>query len=86
MIITKVKAPRFKVGRKFINEYELRTLMIEVKKGEKPSGIVVTDEEGTKVTIDSEGLLSENLKGLQLADTLSMKLFFLRSPLKDFDI
>jgi hypothetical protein len=86
MTITKVNPPRFKIGRKFINEYELRTLMIEVKKGLKPSGSIVTDEDGTKSVIGSDGLLSKEVIGLGLADKLALKLFFLQtnSTLADF--
>ena len=81
MNITKVNPPRFKIGKKFINEYELRTLLIEIKKGEKPSGITVTDEtSGTKAVITALGTLSEKLEGLALADELAMKLFFISNP------
>jgi transposase-like protein len=41
VMITRIKAPKFRVGRCILNEYELRQLQLEVAKGLKPSGMVV---------------------------------------------
>lgn len=41
MEITRIKNPKFKVGRFVLNEYELRQLQYEVAQGLKPSGISV---------------------------------------------
>ena len=42
MEITRIKNPKFKVGRFVLNEYELRQLQLEVAQGLKPSGLRVT--------------------------------------------
>ena len=39
MKITRIKAPKFKVGRFVLNEYELRQLQYEVAQGLKPQRI-----------------------------------------------
>lgn len=41
MEITRIKNPKFRVGKFILNEYELRQLQLEVAKGLKPSGIKV---------------------------------------------
>ncbi len=41
MEITRIKNPKFRIGRFILNEYELRQLQLEVAKGLKPSGIIV---------------------------------------------
>lgn len=41
MEITRIKSPKFRVGRYILNEYELRQLQLEVAQEIKPSGIVV---------------------------------------------
>ena len=65
MIITRVKAPKFKVGRYVLNEYELRTLMLEVAEGKKPAGIIVTEGKHTAEILHT-GILSHNLPGLAI--------------------
>ena len=42
-MITRIKPPKFKVGRNVLNEYELRLLMVEVARGLKPAGIKVKE-------------------------------------------
>jgi hypothetical protein len=42
MLITRIKPPKFRVGRYILNEYELRQLQLEVAQGLKPFGIKVT--------------------------------------------
>lgn len=43
-MITRIKPPKYKLGRYSLNEYELRQLMLEVAKGEKQAGQYIKDE------------------------------------------
>jgi hypothetical protein len=72
MNITRIKPPKFKVGRYVLNEYELRTLMTEVAEGKKPAGIKVTEGRQT-AEILSTGRLSHNLDGLSIASMETLK-------------
>lgn len=85
MKITKVRPPKFRVGRNILNEYELRNLMLEVCNGERPAGIVVKDEKGFTATIQYDGGLSDNLFGLALMSgyTLAMiRVRRIKQPIK----
>lgn len=56
MEITRIKEPKFKVGRYVLNECELRQLQLEVSQGLKPVGIVVKDlTNGKSSTIGESG-------------------------------
>lgn len=79
MNITRVKPPKFKVGRYTLNEYELRTLMIEVAEGKKNAGIRVKDSNGNVGTILSSGFLDYNLKGFGMCSKLAMKILYLKN-------
>jgi hypothetical protein len=75
MIIKRINPPMFTINDEQYNEYELRQLMLDVAKGEIDAFINVTDSDGLTATIDSLGRLSNELKGLVLADNLSLELF-----------
>lgn len=70
MEITRIKVPKFRVGRYVLNEYELRQLMLDVALGVKPAGIEVRDEYGVIATIRKDGGLSVNLEGLAISARL----------------
>jgi hypothetical protein len=55
MLITRIKTPKFKVGRYTLNEYELRQLQLEVAQGLKPAGIKVRSLNGQTVSITENG-------------------------------
>lgn len=74
MDITRIKAPKFRVGRHVLNELELRQLQLEVAKGIKPAGIVVVDIKGVRARIDEFGGLSEGLEGLSTSTDLKFEL------------
>lgn len=76
--VKRITPPVFKVGRYKINEYELRNLMLEVARGEKPSGIVVKDSTGTTATVLENGSLSNNLKGLELNSLFTLEMLKIR--------
>lgn len=74
MEIKRIKAPKFRVGRYVLNEYEFRNLQLEVALGIKPAGIKVTDSEGKKFVILEHGSLSDNTNGLSIAHDLKYQL------------
>lgn len=74
MEITRVKAPKFRVGRYVLNEYELRTLMLEVARGEKPANIKVKCSDGNVSIIREDGILTDALTGLDIAGKLCIEL------------
>jgi hypothetical protein len=77
MEITRVQPPKFRVGKHLLNEYELRTLMLEVAQGKKPAGIKVKCSEGNISTIRKDGVLTEKLTGLDLAVSLTFQMLAL---------
>lgn len=76
--VKRITPPVFKVGRYKLNEYELRNLMVEVARGEKPSGIVVKDSTGTTATVLENGSLSNNLKGMEVNSLFTMEILKIR--------
>ena len=54
--ITRIKAPKYRVGRYVINEYELRNMQLEVVKGLREP-FTVTDESGAKFLLNKYGTL-----------------------------
>ena len=76
--ITRIKAPKYKVGRYSLNEYELRILMLEVAKKEKPFGQSVKDQEGRVATIKENGSLSCNLFGMDINSNAQIQIIKLR--------
>jgi len=79
MNFTRIKPPKFRVGRYLLNEYELRTLTLEVAQGKKPAGIKVTDYLGNKAVIKENGCLSASLEGLSLATLISLEIIRLNN-------
>jgi hypothetical protein len=76
--ITRIKPPKFRVGRYVLNEYELRRLMVQVAAKKKPSGILVKDAEGRYATITEDGSLSRPLYGLDLISSCNLRLIRIR--------
>ena len=74
MKIINVDSPKFYINDACHNEYELRSIMLMVAKGELSEGIVVTDIKGNTATIQSDGCLTNDLYGMDLSDELSIKL------------
>ncbi len=80
MNITRITAPMFKVHEygtqeEFIlNEYELRQLMIDVKKGLQPANIRVTDMLANESIINEQGFIVGELHGLDLISNLTINL------------
>lgn len=74
MNFTRIKPPKFRVGRHVLNEYEFRNLQLEVALGIKPAGIVVTDAQGNKAVIEERGCLSNNIEGLSVSIDLQFEI------------
>jgi hypothetical protein len=77
MEITRIQPPKFRVGKHLLNEYELRTLMLEVAQGKKPAGIKVKCSQGNISIIRKDGVLTENLTGFSLAAELTIQMLTL---------
>jgi hypothetical protein len=73
-MIKRIKAPKFKVGRYVLNEYELRCLQVRVAKKEERFGLVVKDKNGKKATIREDGTLSRNLSGLEINSKFTLEI------------
>jgi hypothetical protein len=76
--ITRVKAPKFRVGRYVLNEYELRTLQVEVAKGDRKPGMKVKDDLGVVATILPNGSLDTALSGYDMNTYLRFQLLKLK--------
>lgn len=82
-MITRIKPPKYKVGRYSLNEYELRQLMLEVAKKEKPFGQTVKDQTGYCATIQEDGSLSCNLFGTDIMSNATLQMLGLRREHKN---
>ena len=73
MKITRIKPPKYKVGRYVLNEYEVRCMMSEVCLGSRnPDGIHIEDESGKIAEILPDGRLTENLKGFDISGNYTL--------------
>ena len=88
MLITRIKTPKFKVGRYTLNEYELRQLQLEVAKGLKPAGIKVRSlSNGQTVSITENGHMDINFgdnSGYDLGSKISIEMWRIKKD-KDKD-
>lgn len=82
MKITRIKAPKYKLGRHSLNEYELRQLMLEVAKKEKPHGQIIKDPKGFCATIQENGSLSRNLFGTDIMSLATLAMLRTRRETK----
>lgn len=72
MNITRIKPPKWRVGKYVLNEYEVRCLMADVCLGKKEPGIKITDEDGNTAEILPDGRLTNNLKGFDVASNFTL--------------
>jgi hypothetical protein len=70
----KIKPPKYRVGRYVLNEYELRSLMVSVAKGEIDDIIIVSDINGNMATILPSGRLDGTLYGLDINSKFTLEL------------
>lgn len=75
-MFTRIEAPKFRVGKFVLNEYELRQLQLEVALGIKSGPFVVKDMKGkTAKILEHCGLLSDTLYGMTISDNIAMRIF-----------
>lgn len=77
-MITRIKPPKYKFGRYSLNEYELRQLMLEVAKKDKPHGLTIKDQNGCVATIQEDGSLSCKLFGTDIMTSTTLQIIKLR--------
>lgn len=73
MKITRIKPPKFRVGRYVLNEYEIRQYCLEVAEGKREPGDLVKDSEGNTATILRDGRLTRNLEGWDIGGVIAIK-------------
>lgn len=73
MKISRIVPPKYRVGRNVLNEYELRQLLLEIAKGDKPSGIIIKDTKGNYATAEKDGSLSCSLYGLDINSHITLQ-------------
>lgn len=71
---TRIEPPTFEINGNILNEYELRQLMVDVKNGKFESGYFVKDCKGNIAYIESNGMLSKDLYGLDLITNSTINL------------
>jgi len=78
-LVERVVAPRYRIGKYVLNEYELRELMVNVAIGKIKNwkDIEITDDHGTTVKFMTgrsiPGRLTGNLYGMSLTVESTMK-------------
>ena len=76
---TRIKAPKYRIGRHVLNEYELRCLQVEVAKGLKKPGIEVKDDAGQIAIIQADGSMDiKGIAGYDIASKYVLDLIALR--------
>jgi hypothetical protein len=85
LTMTRITAPKFRVGRYKLNEYELRSLLVDVANGTKPEyiGKKVT-ESGHVARFNTDGLLIGRLPGLHIATEFALKLMEIKNKNRNF--
>jgi hypothetical protein len=90
MSITRIKPPKFRVGRYVLNEYEIRQFCLEVARGERKPGIIIKDAEGNRATILRDGRLSNNLKGWDVIGNIELAkhrvTYYMREAQKNWEV
>lgn len=75
MHIKRISAPKFRVGRYVLNEYELRNLQVQTAKGQLEPGTEVRQVDTKEwATIGKDGRLSSSLSGLAIASNFTIEL------------
>lgn len=78
MNITRIKPPKFKIGRYVLNEYEMRQFMLEVAQGKRKHGVKISNMYGESAIILPNGRLDLNIRGFSIATDISIEHFRLR--------
>ena len=75
---TRIKAPKYRIGRYVLNEYELRCLQVEVARGLKQPGIKVKDDANQIATIQANGSMDINVEGYDITSRYALNLIAIR--------
>ena len=75
---TRIKAPRYRIGRHVLNEYELRCLQVEVARGLKQPGIKVKDDANQIATIQADGTMDIHVAGYGICSRYTLDLIAIR--------
>lgn len=79
LIVDKINAPKFYIKDQELTEYDIRNLMVQVKKGLIPHTLLnhlgVIDEYGVQLIFRKDGRLKSEHKGLSVLSKLVMDLF-----------
>lgn len=73
-----INAPLYIIDGILYNEYELRTILVMVAKGEISSPVKVYDLDGNMSIIREDGSLTNDLEGLDISDELAIMLLRLQ--------
>ena len=84
-LIYRINPPKFRIGKYILNEYELRSLMLEVAQGHSVGfiGSKVT-QEGCIAYITADGSLNGRLPGLHIATDIAIKHMEIKNKNKNF--
>jgi|DEB19_MinimDraft_2_1074335.scaffolds.fasta_scaffold04948_3 hypothetical protein len=81
--ITRIKTPKFKVGRYTLTECELRQLQLEVAQGLKPAGIKVRSLSNNQtVSITETGYMDRNFgegSGYDVGSSICIEMWKLKN-------
>lgn len=81
----RITAPKFRIGRYTLNEYELRSLMLEVARGNNPEYIgKKVNNSGYIAHITEEGTLDGRLPGLHVATEFALAHMEIKNKNRNF--
>lgn len=81
----RITAPKFRIGRFVLNEYELRSLILEVAKGNNPEYIgKQVNNSGHTAYITENGTLDNRLPGLHIASEFAVAHMEIKNKNKNF--
>ena len=83
LTFTRIKPPKYRIGRYILNEYELRKVMLEVAQGLKPAWIKVKDIYGNVAEIRPDGALAgDTLYGFAINSRFTLDMLGLRRDIE----
>jgi hypothetical protein len=73
-LTSRIKPPKFKVGRFVLNEYEAREMLARVAEGTLDySKIIIEDELGYKATVNKDGFTNRSLYKWDIGSKLTIR-------------
>ena len=75
MKVTRIKAPKFKVGRNVLNEYEVRQLQLEVAQGVREGDIKIKDLANGRISVlGSDAMFNPLIENLGIGNRITLNL------------